>query len=545
VPQPKSTFAYLGASMKRIFFLLIFLCSMAQAGIGGWSGNGITCLVNGTFVGRSAGVMGCYAPAGGGDVVSPGVAVVGDIATFGDIAGTTLLDSGVAGNNLCLLTGNQTVAGVKTFSSFPVVPLTSGNLIVGSAGNLGASVAVSGDLTAVASGAFTIANLAVTTAKINTNAVTLAKMATQADQTFLGNISGGSAVPSALTATQTTAALNIFTASGVGHLKGLVPDPGGSSGSTKFLREDATWAIPGGGGGVAWGSITGTLSAQTDLQAELDAKANTIAPIFTGQSSFSIGSNANPGIILGLASDNTGISSVGAANRISLDILGAQAATFSATQTGLGNYVFLNTIGTPGTNNVISANTATDTLLLTGNLNGTTGDGGGIKLGGNSTDTTEFWNAGTMTANFDASNNVYLPTIPATSTAQTGTVCWSSTGGKLTVDTTVACLASIRRIKENIQPLDIGLDAVMKLQPISYNLKKEYNPQHLGKQVGFIAEDVQQVDDRLVGKAPNGDLTGVRYMQMAAVLTRAIQQQQTQIAVLQAEIKDLRGHLKP
>jgi hypothetical protein len=30
----------------------------------------------------------------------------------------------------------------------------------------------------------------------------------------------------------------------------------------------------GGGGGGVWGAITGTLSAQTDLQAALDAKAN-------------------------------------------------------------------------------------------------------------------------------------------------------------------------------------------------------------------------------------------------------------------------------
>jgi hypothetical protein len=38
----------------------------------------------------------------------------------------------------------------------------------------------------------------VTTAKIATNAVTLAKMATQADQTVLGNVSGGTAVPTAV-----------------------------------------------------------------------------------------------------------------------------------------------------------------------------------------------------------------------------------------------------------------------------------------------------------------------------------------------------------
>ena len=37
-----------------------------------------------------------------------------------------------------------------------------------------------------------------------------------------------------------------------------------------------------GGGGGTWGSITGTLSDQTDLQAALDAKAPTANPTFTG-----------------------------------------------------------------------------------------------------------------------------------------------------------------------------------------------------------------------------------------------------------------------
>ena len=39
---------------------------------------------------------------------------------------------------------------------------------------------------------------AVTTVKVQNNAITLAKMATQADQTVLGNVSGGAAVPTAI-----------------------------------------------------------------------------------------------------------------------------------------------------------------------------------------------------------------------------------------------------------------------------------------------------------------------------------------------------------
>lgn len=46
----------------------------------------------------------------------------------------------------------------------------------------------------------------------------------------------------------TTLVNTIFVASGPSHAIGLVPDPGAIAGTTKFLREDATWAVPSGGG---------------------------------------------------------------------------------------------------------------------------------------------------------------------------------------------------------------------------------------------------------------------------------------------------------
>lgn len=57
------------------------------------------------------------------------------------------------------------------------IPLVSGNILVGSAGGIAASVAMSGDATIIASGAMTIANNAITTAKILNANVTLAKLA--------------------------------------------------------------------------------------------------------------------------------------------------------------------------------------------------------------------------------------------------------------------------------------------------------------------------------------------------------------------------------
>jgi hypothetical protein len=57
-------------------------------------------------------------------------------------------------------------------------------------------------------------------------------------------------------------------ASGGGHQAGVAPDPGGTSGTSRFLREDATWATPAGGGGMSAPGGSGVVywngSATTD-----------------------------------------------------------------------------------------------------------------------------------------------------------------------------------------------------------------------------------------------------------------------------------------
>lgn len=72
------------------------------------------------------------------------------------------------------------------------------------------------------------------------SALALSGLANIAAHTFLGNNTGSSAAPSALTATQLTAELNAATTT----LKGLVPAPGTATG--KYLKDDLTWATPSG-----------------------------------------------------------------------------------------------------------------------------------------------------------------------------------------------------------------------------------------------------------------------------------------------------------
>lgn len=53
----------------------------------------------------------------------------------------------------------------------------------------------------------------------------------------------------------------------------------GTANSSSWLRGDGAWAgLP----GAQWGTITGTLSAQSDLQSALDAKAALASPNFSG-----------------------------------------------------------------------------------------------------------------------------------------------------------------------------------------------------------------------------------------------------------------------
>jgi len=88
-------------------------------------------------------------------------------------------------------------------------------------------VTMSGDATINATGAITIANAA----------VSLAKMANLPANRIIGNNTGSSATPLALTGTQVTAMLDLFSTST--GTKGLVPGSNGNT--TYFLRGDLSW----------------------------------------------------------------------------------------------------------------------------------------------------------------------------------------------------------------------------------------------------------------------------------------------------------------
>jgi hypothetical protein len=93
---------------------------------------------------------------------------------------------------------------------------------------------------------------------------------------------------------------------------------------------------------------------------------------------------------------------------------------------------------------------------------------------------------------------------------------------------------SLAKFKDNVQPISLGLETLKKLNPVQFVWKDENRPD-----IGFIAEEVERVNPILATYDLDGNLAGVKYSQLSAVLTKAVLEQQVQIENLSKIISDL------
>jgi len=99
--------------------------------------------------------------------------------------------------------------------------------------------------------------------------------------------------------------------------------------------------------------------------------------------------------------------------------------------------------------------------------------------------------------------------------------------------------ASDVSLKKDIAEIEYGIDTVKALKPRRYKLKSSNL-----EQVGFVAQEMETQVPEVVstGVTPDGDeQKGISYGQITAVLTKAIQEQQTVIEALTARITALEG----
>ena len=95
------------------------------------------------------------------------------------------------------------------------------------------------------------------------------------------------------------------------------------------------------------------------------------------------------------------------------------------------------------------------------------------------------------------------------------------------------------RFKEEVKPIESGLDVVEKLKPVSYKYKEEFS-RDLSTQAGFIAQDLQEA---LEGKEyldgivkSDSEYLSVAYQSLIPILTKAIQELKAEIETLKSQI---------
>jgi len=118
------------------------------------------------------------------------------------------------------------------------------------------------------------------------------------------------------------------------------------------------------------------------------------------------------------------------------------------------------------------------------------------------------------------------------------------------------------RDKTDITPIDIGLDFVKQLNPVTYRWDKrsdyeDRTPDGTNKlpelTLGFLAQEVEVVEksfgydvanqtNLVVDRIPEQDHYGITYEKMVPILTKAIQEQQTIIDDLKSRLETLENN---
>ncbi len=96
------------------------------------------------------------------------------------------------------------------------------------------------------------------------------------------------------------------------------------------------------------------------------------------------------------------------------------------------------------------------------------------------------------------------------------------------------CSSSLR-YKTNIRPFMGGLSVLNRLRPITFDWKQ--GGMH---DLGFGAEDIAAVEPLLITRNDKGEVEGVKYDRITAVLVNAVKEQQAQITRQQDEIAGLK-----
>jgi hypothetical protein len=110
-------------------------------------------------------------------------------------------------------------------------------------------------------------------------------------------------------------------------------------------------------------------------------------------------------------------------------------------------------------------------------------------------------------------------------------------------DNKLGTMASTRRVKDDIKPMEKASEALLALKPVTFRYKKEVDPTR-SLSFGLIAEEVAQVDPNLVTLDQNGKPETVRYEAVNAMLLNEFLKEHSTVQELKKEIAALTAMVK-
>ena len=215
------------------------------------------------------------------------------------------------------------------------------------------------------------------------------------------------------------------------------------------------------------------------------------------------------------------------------------------TGTGANFVLYNNTHGT--------GNTATGDFTLANNIDGNYNTAEGwaalYNSASGSANTAIGWNAGqgvTTASNVicigkdvlgaDVSDSCYIGNIH-------GATIDPATAAAVGVDATgkLGTVASSRRFKHDIKPMDDASEAILALKPVTFHYKSDAKSTPC---FGLIAEEVAQVNRDLVLRDKKGEILTVRYDQVNAMLLNEFLKEHKKVEEQQSTITQLKNNFQ-
>ena len=108
-------------------------------------------------------------------------------------------------------------------------------------------------------------------------------------------------------------------------------------------------------------------------------------------------------------------------------------------------------------------------------------------------------------------------------------------------DGKLGTMASSRRFKHDIQPMEKASEAILSLKPVTFHYKidKKDTPQF-----GLVAEDVAEVSPDLVARDKQGEIYSVRYEAVNAMLLNEFIKEHRKVEKLEGIVADLTATVK-